>query len=198
MKKILVGIDPGSSICGVCFLEGNQIIEAFNLEYSVLWNKIKEYYVKYGLSIIIEDIRPYSMRLTPQVIDTCKMIGEMVYRLKAEFKITPVLVSRAEVKKWVFDAFPAVCGVLIEKKIDKQMFLACRLEDREPVWVDTNGKSRRKQSFIFVDDRIVVESMKWLYGIEMPPPGYGYKFGLKDHSWQALAAVSFFIHKEQK
>ncbi len=191
-----MGVDPGSLICGVCLLdEEGQIIEAFNTEYPVLWNKVKEYYVKYNMTVVIEDILPYAMRLTPQVIDTCKMIGEMVYRMRKEFKFRVEMVGRYEVKKWVFDSFPEVVTPMIAKKIDKGMFLSCRVSDRVIEFLDGNGKQRRKQSFVYVDDRVVVEAMKVLYSIEMPPPGSGYKYGLKNHSWQALAAASLFIHK---
>lgn len=191
MCKRIIGIDPGNLICGVAILEDG-ILSAFNLENSLLWHKLTSFLIHQDCIVVVEDIRPYSLKLSPQVVATCKFIGELVYRLRNEAGATVELISRYEVKKWVFDQFPEVSMPLIEKKIDKKVFLACDIKSKELITVDTNGKGRRKASFIFVDDRIVTEAMKSLYKIPLPPPGQGYQYGLKEHSWQALACASYF------
>jgi hypothetical protein len=145
--------------------------------------------------VVVEDIKPYSLRLTPQVIDTCKFIGECVYRLRNECGANVVLSSRYEVKKWIFDSFPHISNKMVDRKIDRKLFEACNINSREIVRVDNNSKQARKSSFIYVDDKVVTEAMKDLYKIPTPEPGSGYKFGLKDHSWQALGLASFYSRK---
>ena len=199
-KEIVVGIDPGSSICGVCVLEETQIIGAFNVKYSTLWDKISHFLINPKCTVVIEDIRPYSIQLTPQIIDTCKMIGEMVYRLRKEVGLDPVLISRGEVKKWVFDEFPEICLPVIDKKFLKKRFLSCNVMTKEAEYVFEDGRpfKMRRGSFVSVNDRMVEKSMQFHYGFELPAPGDGYPFGLKDHSWQALGVATAFIHKGQK
>jgi Ribonuclease G/E len=63
------------------------------------------------------------------------------------------LISRSEVKKWAFDTFPEVCLPLISSKIDKKCYDACDIVSREFKRVDTNGRTARKGSFIYVDDK---------------------------------------------
>jgi hypothetical protein len=90
------------------------------------------------------------------------------------------LVTRNHVKRWCFETFPEVCTPFIEKKILKKGYI--NKESGQP----------RKPSFVFVDDKIVTECMKEKYLIEKPKSGFGYKFGLKEHSWQALAIAAYF------
>lgn len=187
-----MGIDPGSSVCGVVVLDDGEIAGAFNWSIPVLWCKISNFLIHPNISVVVEDIRPYSLQLTPQVIDTCKFIGELVYRLRIEAGLNVELLSRSEVKKWAFDTNPTLAASLIKAKVDKKMFMACDLKTREELWVDTFGKGRRKESFVQINDRIMTELMKYLYGIPKPKAGSGYKFGLKEHSWQALALASCF------
>jgi hypothetical protein len=192
----IIGIDPGSEESGMVVLDGCNIV-AFNLTNVVqLYDKITNYSICNDLTIVIEDIKPYSLRLTPQVIDTCKFIGELVYRLRIDAGLNVVMISRYEVKKWCFDTFPGVCLPIIDSKIEKKMFDACDLKTRELIRVDCNGRSKRKASFVFVDDKVVTECMKHKYKIPLPKAGKGYQFGLQTHSWQALAVASFF--KQQK
>ncbi len=200
IEKIVVGIDPGSAICGVCVLEENQIIGAFNLKYSTLWGKISHFLINPKCVVVIEDIKPYSVQLNPHVIDTCKIIGEMVYRLRKEAGLEPVLVSRGEVKKWVFDSFPEICLGGVDKKNLKKRFLSCNVMTKETEYVFSDGRpfKLKKASYVSVDDRIVEKSMQFHYGFKLPEPGNGYPFGLKEHSWQALALASFFTHRGQK
>ena len=55
-----------------------------------------------------------------------------------------------------------------------------------------NDGKHRKPSFVYVDDSMVLKAMKECWKIETPPPGRGYEYGLKTHTWQALGLVSAF------
>lgn len=171
MNKIFVGIDPGCEKSGVSVIQGGKILRAWNIENEVLYDIITPYVLKDAV-IVIEDIRPYSIRLTPEVIKTCKVIGEMVYRLKVVAGLEVELVSRNQVKKWVFDNLKEAIMPSISEKVAK------KFPDRKP-------------TFVFVDDRIVTIAMKHLFQIKQPAPGKGYEFGLRDHSWQALAVAAY-------
>jgi len=194
----IIGLDPGSSESGMCVLDNGQIVAAFNLNYEQFWIKVTNYLLNRNCTVVIEDIRPYSLKLTPQVIDTCKLIGEAVYRLRNDCGVNVQLVTRFEVKKWVFDTFPVIATEFATKKIEKKLFDACELLTRCEIRVDTNGKPPRKPSFIHVDDKIVTEAMKYFYRIPKPDPGDGYRYGLKDHSWQALGAATYFTEKKSR
>lgn len=191
-NKRIIGLDPGNEITGMVVLDGGIIIGAWNLPNTDLFNKIGSYSLHKNLTIVIEDIKPYSLKLTPQVIDTCKFIGEAVFRLRINAGLHVEMVSRYEVKKWVFDTYPQICLPLISDKIDKKMYEACSVETQEEIKVDRRGRSKRKSSFIYVDDRIVIEVMKAAYGLKMPPKGKGYEYGLKTHSFQALGLATCF------
>ncbi len=183
----IIGIDPGAS-CGIVVLDGGEIASAFNIMSENLWDKLTSFLVHPSCTVAVEDIRPYSLRLTPQVIDTCKFIGELNFRLKTWSGATVEYVARNHVKKWCFEAFPEVCIPFIEKKIAKKGYTSKVRGDRsgEDILIP------RKPSFVFVDDKIVTESMKVMYNIPIPPSGKGYMYGLKAHSWQALAVASYW------
>lgn len=161
-----------------------------------LWSKITLFLIETNCTVVIEDIKPYSMRLTTQVLDTAKWIGMAVYRLQTTCNAKIELVSRNEIKKWVFDRFNQTILPLVDKRMDKKLFMACDVRTKEIVFVDNYNRPKRKASFVYVNDRCVTEAMKELYGIPKPEPGKGYKYGLMEHSWQALAVASF-IHLER-
>lgn len=161
-------------------LDGGQITCSFNISSSDIHGKITNFLVHPNCVVVIEDIRPYSLRLTQQVIDTCKFIGELNFSLKTWSGAIVEYVIRSQVKKWCFDKFPSVCAPIIEKKILKKGYV--RKDSGEP----------RSPSFVFVDDKIVTECMKFMYSINKPKSGKGYQFGLKGHSWQALAIASYY------
>lgn len=182
MKRI-IGIDPGSENSGMVVLDDSNKISSFNLSNTQLYEKITTLLLHKNVTVVVEDLAAYSLRLTPQVIDTAKFIGELVYRLKNEAGANVELIARSEVKKWCFDRFPNVCMPLIEKKIQKKNQV-----------VASTGEYR-KGSFLYVDDKIVIESLKYLYKIPLPASGKGYDFGLKSHGWQALAAASAYLYR---
>jgi len=196
----IIGIDPGSSSCGMVVLDDGKITAVFNIMFDQFWSNIANYMLHPNCVIVLEDIRPYSMRLSPQIIDTCKFIGEALYRLRIECGANVVLVVRSEVKKWVFDQFPNAWEARIQKKMMKKVFLACLMATGEEIHVYENGEKYkpRKPSFVWVDDKIVTEAMKILYEIPMPPPGSGYKYGLKDDAWQALAVASLYYSRQKQ
>jgi hypothetical protein len=178
----IIGIDPGEN-CGMVILDGGEISSVFNIMSDQIWSKIQYFLLQPNTTVVIEDIRPYSLRLTPQVIETCKWIGEAVYRLKNGSGAIVELMSRSEVKKWCFDTFPEVCRPLADKKIAKKGY-----KNKE------TGEFR-KATFVYVDDKIVTECMKELHKIPLPKSGKGYQFGLKSHSFQALAVASRYHAK---
>lgn len=187
----IIGIDPGGT-CGIVVLEEGKIASVFNIMSEQFWTNIQNLLDGQETAVVIEDIKPYSLRLTPQVIETCKWIGEAVYRLKNASGVTVELVARSEVKKWCFDAFPEVCVPMIEKKILKKI----AKDGPESRLANKDTGEPRKPSFVFVDDQIVKESMKFLFKIPPFKPGFGYKFGLKDHAWQALSVAAYWYHKD--
>lgn len=178
----IIGVDPGES-CGMVVLDGGNISSVFNIISEKLLDKVTNFLIHPQCVVVIEDIRPFSMRLTAQIIDTCKFIGMIVDRLRIDAGADVRLIVRNEVKKWCFDQFPEICIPVIERKIEKKGYK------------NGNSDDPRKPSFVFVDDKIVMECMKQKYGIPLPPKGKGYRYGLKDHSFQALAVASCFIAK---
>lgn len=194
MERV-IGIDPGSEESGMVVLDGYDIIGAYNLKNDYnLFDKVTNFSIHKPLTVVIEDIKPYSLKLMPQVIDTCKFIGEAVFRLKTHCGLNVIMVDRYRVKRWVFDAFPEVCLPIIDGKIEKKIFDACNVETRELVRINDKGMTKRKASFHYVNDKVVMEAMKHLYKIPLPPPGKGYQYGLQSHSFQALAVATCFIH----
>lgn len=199
----IFSIDVGPIISGVCVISNNQIIECVNLSNDAVCAKIKEYYVKYRVIPVIEDIRAYSGKLSQEVINTCKFIGELSYRLQNELQIHYYrLITRSSVRKWVFDAFPDTCIPAIDKKIayldeygkrKNEELVAAGKKSKYRRYVTKSG-GLRKASFNYVDDRIIITVMKKLWKIPEPKPFKGNIYGLKAHSWQALALASYYLY----
>lgn len=191
MEKIVWGIDPGSVICGVCRLNSGLIGDCFNIEPSKLYNEILRRSDGSQFIVVIEDIFPYSLRLTPAVIDTCKLIGELTFRFNTCNQVESVkLVARNSVKKWIFDTVPHECIPRINKKILLKHNRNIKQGKKGLVKIDGE---MRLPSFIWVDDRIVIAALKSVLNIPTPKPGKPNIYGLKDHSWNALA-VAYFVH----
>lgn len=198
----IFSIDVGSDMSGVCVISNNTIIECVNLSNRLLCAKIKEYYVKYNILVVIEDIRPYSGKLSLDVIDTCKFIGELCYRLLNELRVPFKLYARYLVRKWVFDSFNEPCVMAINKKIAYLDEYGARKNEE----LKTAGKKPkyrryitkegvlRKASFNYVDDRIIISIMKKLWEIPEPKPFKSNIYGLKEDSWQALALGSYYLY----
>ena len=184
MLKRCIGVDPGSESSGVCVVDDRSIIAAFNVKNDLFFSKVSNFLIHPCCRVAVEAIRPYSLRLTQQVIETCQWIGEAKFRLENGSGLNVELVPRNIVKKWVFDTFPKICVPKIEEKIKKKGYIA-----------KSTGRPI-SPSFVFVDDRLVTEAMKDMYGIENPQPGKGYQYGLKSHTFQALALASYVISTE--
>ena|ERR1700677_1081686 len=199
----IFSIDVGASMSGICVISDSSIIECVNLSNDLVCDKIREYYVKYNVIPVIEDIRAYSGKLSKDVIDTCKFIGELTYRLINELQVHYFkLYPRSTVRKWIFDAFPDVCIPAIDKKIAYlDQYGARRNEElkaagKKPKYrrYMTKSGELRKASFNYVDDRIIIAVMKRLWKIPEPKPFKPNIYGLKDDSWQALALASYYLY----
>lgn len=190
MEKNIWGIDPGNLICGVAQLLDGQIGYCFNEKSVSVYRTILKLSKGEPITIVIEDIKPYSLRLTPQVIDTCKIIGELAYRFNTCKTVISVnLVARNSVKKWIFDTCPDVCNLRIEKKMNT--IHRNKIKQGKKGLIKADGEMRQA-SFHFVDDRTVIAALKSIFNIPTPKPGKPNIFGLVDHSWQALAVAGFY------
>ena len=189
MEKIIWGIDPGSTICGVSQLTGGSIGYCFNETPVNVYDRILRLSEGSQFIVVIEDIFPYSLRLTPAVIDTCKLIGELSYRFKQCASVE--LIPRNSVKKWIFDTVPDECI----PRINKKMLLKHNrnLKQNKKGLIKIDGQMR-EPSFQWVDDRIVIAALKTIYNIPTPKPGKPNCYGLKDHNWQALATAAYLSH----
>jgi len=136
--------------------------------------------------VIIEDMRPYNMRVTDNVINTIKYIGQLEWRL-ATLGINYKLFPRWVIKQWVFDRCNDMAVAEVKKKIE---YIASRLEIKNGAPVP-----RRKPSFVYIDDRIVEKAIKLWWKIGKPKVGDRTPFGLKTHSWQGLAMATFYIEQ---
>lgn len=195
MEKIIWAIDPGNLICGVVQLTGSTIGHCFNEKSCSVYRRILSLSKGQSIEIVIEDIKPYSLRLTPQVIDTCKIIGELTYRFKVCKQVNSVnLVARNSVKKWIFDTCPDIVLPRIEKKMSA---LHTRKVAKGMKGLIKSDGEMRSPSFHYIDDRSVIAALKSIFSIPTPKPGKPNIFGLVDHSWQALAAGAYFAHTDK-
>lgn len=181
----VLGVDPGSAQSGLCLIENGRVLYASNEDNARVFDVIGGFS---GATVVIEDVYPYSVRLSVQVIQTCKFIGELSFRLQeAGYKVhfTP----RNTIKKWVFDAFPEICLPRIRYRIEYLHKLKTGKGLKGMIKKDGEFM---KPSFVYVDDRIIIASMKELLKIPTPKPGKPNIYGLKSHSWQALAVAAHY------
>jgi hypothetical protein len=177
----LVCVDPGESVSGLVILRNGEIVLAENALHDRLFTVILSTNIQKSahITVLVEDIKPYGLKLSPQIIETCKFLGELRYRLQTA-KINVQWVARNTVKKWVFDAFPEVCIPRIQAKIAKK-------------GAKNKDGGYRQPSFIWVDDRIVIAAMKECWNIETPKPGKTNRYGIKAHAWQALSLGAYYL-----
>lgn len=192
LDKTIISIDPGDVISGITILKMGRIAVSGNLENAKVMNFIEDH--TKGVPIdeivaVIEDIRPYAAKLTMQIIDTCKYIGELRYRLNGA-NIASEWFPRSVIKKWVFDSFPVVCTPRIEAKM---LYQDGRNIKQGKKGLRTKEGELRKPSFHYVDDRIVIAAMKERWDIETPKPGKTNKYKISAHGWQALAVGTYYI-----
>jgi hypothetical protein len=183
----VVGIDPGEKQSGVALVAGRDIVFGKNVpnkELMPLIQSIKHQYAE--VTIIIEDMLPYNMRITNNIIRSIKAIGQLELRLQ-DAGFAYYLAPRWWIKQWVYDEFKDVAMPRILKKME---YTKSRIEKQ--------GGMIKKMSptFAYVDDWIVVRSMKKWWKIPNANVHNKNKYGLKDHSWQALALITFSFARE--
>lgn len=179
-ENAVVALDPGPVVSGMVIVEDGAIAKASNAGNAALFNIMFDGgKANVRPLVLIEDVRPYGVRLSQDFIDTCKWIGELEYRLKT-LNIAYKLIPRSTVKKWIFDTFPDIAVPRIEKEI---ILRDHRRKDGEYC----------KPSAGFVNDRIIREAMKKQWSIPTPKPGKTNAYGLSEHSWQALGLASYWI-----
>lgn len=189
-NRLLIGIDPGETHSGVAVVDENGIQKGFHISNNLLIEIILEYKSACRwLIVVIEDMRPYRMRINDNVINTIKYIGQIEWRLGAA-GVEYVLFPRWEIKQWVYNNFNEMASEEAKKKIE---WIATGLEKK------TEGLRlpRRKPSFVYVDDRIVEKAMKMWWKVGKPKVGQRTPFGLKTHSWQGLAMITFYIERHE-
>lgn len=185
--QTIIAVDPGNEISGLIILESDQISVAENIINAFLVDRITDHYNRAVTSgrarpvVLIEDMAPYFARLKPEVIATCKFIGEMTYRLK-EAGIRYEHLYRTQVKKFAFDLFPEICIPRIDAKIKA---LGKVTKSGEPF----------KASFVWMDDRVMIACMKEYWKIETPKPGKRNRLGVSKHAWQALALATLYMER---
>lgn len=131
------------------------------------------------------------MGMAMQTIETAKLIGELKYRLKNELYVDFILIPRFDVKRWVFNTFPELVLDRINKKIEYLDIQGQRL-GRKRYRRKKDGELY-KATLHYVDDRIVIAAMKEYWKLKTPKPGKSNEFGLKSHSWQALAVGTTYL-----
>jgi RNase H-fold protein (predicted Holliday junction resolvase) len=193
---MVISIDPGNKRSGVAVIYQANLFEnplyGFNIQNEALVDEINKHYVKYNPIVVIEDIKYFKGKISDEVVETIKFIGELDYRFKRGIGLKTTYVTRGQVKKWVFDSYQEECREYINKKI-------AYLDD----YGERKGRKRyrnkngelRKATFHWVDDRMVLSVMKKLWSIPTPKPGKKNLYGFSEHSWQALAAGSCFLSR---
>ena len=195
MRKTIFSIDVGSEVSGVAVITTNSIEYAGIVENSLIIDKVREFLDNGAFIVLIEDIRPFKTGLAMQTIETAKLIGELKYRLRIELQADYLLIPRFDVKKWVFNWFHIQASELISKKIEYLDLQGERLGRKR--YRNKKTGEFYKPTLHYVDDRIVIAAMKEYWGIKTPKPGKSNEFGLKSHSWQALALATMYIDTMQ-
>jgi hypothetical protein len=185
----LIAVDPGDSISGFCVIENGRISFGENYNNLLIYPKIRELLESGPYMVLIEDVRAYGTRLSPQLLLTAKFIGELEYCLN-QAGIAFRLIPRYEVKMWVYNTFPKIVLPRVTARV--------ALEDRRRLKNDlkrlrTKTGDLYKGNFIWVDDRIIKAAMADHWEIKKPKPGKHTPFGLKDHSWQALGLATMVL-----
>jgi hypothetical protein len=183
--EILLGIDPGSEKSGIVLLKDHTILKGDTLSNEDMFTLVDKYSIftpDQKFFVVYEDIRPYTSRFNMATINTCKVIGRLEYVLNQQ-RIAYKAISRNEVKAFVYNKYTTELMEDIKKKILRKKRFRLNGEPFKP-------------SFQHVDDRIVKKAMKLYWGLGTPKPGKPAANGIKDHAWQALAAATCYISKE--
>lgn len=185
MKKIVLGIDPGSENSGIVtfqLFDEWELLSGSNVSNEGLFELIDKYTLfddKVNLFIVYEDIRPFTSRFNMDTINTCKMIGRLECVLNQR-RVPFKAITRNEVKNFVFKRYPDIVLPVVIGKIEKKG------------GVSKKGKPL-KPSFQYVDDRIVHAAMRYEYKIEKQKRGKTNMYGISTHAWQALGVTTAYI-----
>ncbi len=178
--KTVISCDPGSETSGLVVIRNTEIVFADQkIPNHAVLGKITHFFEQFGGVVVIEDIAPYSQTLKMQVIQVCKFIGQLEYRLSV-LDIGYEMIPRSSVKKWVYDEYQDVIWEQLRKKV-------IRSEKRRK-----DGKTLTP-TFVWVDDRMVASAMRAHWGIKKPKPGHKNELGISGHSWQALGLATYWI-----
>jgi hypothetical protein len=181
--KTIISIDPGSESSGIVVLRNTQVVYAeAAIRNTELFDQIvaRNSFYNDGTIVLIEDILPYSQSLRLQVIQVCKFIGVLSYRLAVESEIHHELIGRSKVKEYVFNHHYDVIEPYLVKKLARKGRVK---QDGTPM----------KPTFVWVDDRMVAAAMRSHWGIKKPKPGHKNELGISKHAWQALGLATYWI-----
>lgn len=193
---VVISVDPGEKQSGLAVIMLNRPpdvksqIAGFVIDNDAVVDKITEYYVKYSPIVVIEDVVAYNLRVSKELLTTCKFMGEFNYRLKTELKVPVEYFTRGKIKKWIFEAFPGLCVGYVSKKI---AYLDDYGEKKGKKRYRTKEGELKKASFHWIDDRATILAMKELWNIPTPKPGKRNIYGFSSHAWSALAVGSCYI-----
>lgn len=180
-----MAIDAGSIESGIVILINGQITHAAITLNEELIAKVREYLgVEYKLKVLVEDLAPYSMQLTPDVLKTAKVLGMIEYKLKVA-RISYTLVTRSKIKEWVYSEYKSLLEPLVKEKVVK------RMKKKNLPTINKDG-SEKKGSFAWLDDRLIEIAMRKEWDVPAQR-GKKNRFALKAHSFQALALATLFI-----
>lgn len=192
LPKYTCGLDPGNSVCGVCLLHTDgRILKGFEEKPASVYDRIiEEIGPKNSFDIAIEGINPYSLTGN-DAIETAYIIGELRHRFKSNPMARKVqIIPRSTVRKWIFDT--ATADTL--DRVRQRMEYLDRMRLKKGLTgLRRKDGAMREPSFVFVDDRTVIAALKGLMSIPTPKPGKSNIYGLRDHSWQALATAKVFM-----
>jgi hypothetical protein len=176
----IIAIDPGETISGVAtYMDGN-IIEGKILTNSEVIPYVKTQIINDDVIVLIEDMRPYNVRSTNTIIDTIKFIGELQYRLTVEVGAHYTLIPRWQIRKWVYDEYQDLIMPSLLKKVENAQKKLTK-------------PRKLAVTFAYVDDYAVIRAMKHEWKIPNDNRYYKNKYGLSEHSWQALALITCYI-----
>lgn len=179
-KITVVAIDPGPVVSGMVVLRYGQIVKAANLENDgILFNIMLELDTKIPLLVLIEDVGAYGTRLSGDLVQTCKWLGKLEYWLKSR-NIAYTLIFRSTVKKWVYDSYPEISIPRVEQAI-----IARDHRRKDGAYCKPSAK--------YVNDSIVEAAMRHAWAIEKPKPGKSNRYGITEHSYQALALACCYL-----
>jgi hypothetical protein len=186
-EVVLLSIDAGCNSSGVAIIINGAIEKGMILSNEELFDLIDHYTIfgngKVDLMVVYEDIRPFTSRFNMDTINTCKVIGRLEYVLKQRL-VANKAITRNEVKSWVFRNYKEHIVDVIEKRIE-----ATGKKNK-------NGENK-KPSFHYVNDRLVYKAMRLHWDIDKAKVGRSNKYGLKSHSWSALAVATTYLHNEE-